>query len=100
MGLVKTAACSARADVVIGPYRILRACIGTYGFVTSYRAGGVEPLPYGMDDGFYEFAGVCANLRLHPAREGQAPPLRYDEGIGAAGAAYSFSMEPSVAMEM
>ena len=52
MGFVKTAVCPARAERVIGPYRILRACIGAYGFVTSYRAGGVEPLPYGKFGGF------------------------------------------------
>ena len=48
MGFVKTAACPARADVVIGPYGILRGRHRAYGFTTSYRAGGVEPRPYGI----------------------------------------------------
>ena len=65
--------------MVIGPYGILRVRMGACEFVMSYRAGGVEPRPYGVTVKFYEFAGVHTYLQLHPAREGQAPPLRYDE---------------------
>ena len=79
MGFVKTAVCPARADVVIGPYGILRGRHHAHEFVILYRAGGVEPLPYVYVGGFYVFAGVRAGLRCCTAREGQAPPLRYDE---------------------
>ena len=34
-----------RADVVLGPYGILRVRIGTYDFVTLYRTGGASPSP-------------------------------------------------------
>ena len=43
-----------------------------------WGAGGVEPRPYGVNDRFYGFAVVRTNLQLPAAREGQAPPLRYD----------------------
>ena len=62
MGLVKTMVSTARADVVIGPYGILRGRHHAYGFVMPYRAGGVEPLPYGEPVRFYGFAGVRSDL--------------------------------------
>ena len=49
IGAYETGRFLCRADVVIGPYGCVRVRIGSYDFVTSYR------------------------------REGQAPPLRYDE---------------------
>ena len=42
-------------------------------------AGGVEPRPYDVTVKFYEFARMRSNLWVRPAREGQAPPLHYDE---------------------
>ena len=57
------------------PTGCVRVRIGVCGFVTSYRAGGVEPRPYGVDDGFYGFAGVRADLRRRTA--GRGKPLPY-----------------------
>ena len=61
------------------PTECVRVRIDVCGFVMSYRAGGVEPRPYGVNDRYYGFALVRSDLQLPAAREGQAPPLRYDE---------------------
>ena len=78
MGFVKTIVPTARADVGIGPYGMLRVCIGAYEFVMLYCAGGVEPLPYVYVGRFYGFTSVHTNLQNRSVREGQAPPLHYD----------------------
>ena len=61
--------------MVIGPYGILRGRHRAYGFATLHRAGGVEPLPYGMDGGYYEFAGVHSNCNC--ALHGRGKPRPY-----------------------
>ena len=106
MGFVKTQVCTARADVVIGPYEhftCLHWCIRFCNIVPHGR-GRTPPLrafwgilrvrrgcvtfrqvvpradrvvrPY---RGAFVFALVRKNLQHRTAREGQAPPLRYDE---------------------
>ena len=48
---------------------------GACEFAIASCAGGVEPRPYGVNDGFYEFAGVRSDLCGRTA--GRGKPLPY-----------------------
>ena len=76
-----------RADRVVRPYGCVPFRIGAPVSATLYRAGGVEPLPYGNWDRLYGFALVHSNLPVRTAqsyRHGFAVPPPFTQGrLGA-----------------
>ena len=62
-GFHKSGRAFCRADRVVRPYGRVRIRIGVVRFVTLYRAGGVEPRPYGS---FGNAVKICRSGRGKP----------------------------------
>ena len=72
-----------RADRGVRPYGCVRVRRGAREVATVYRAGGVEPRPYGNGGRFCGFALVRSNLRVRTEqsfRHGCAVPPPFTQG--------------------